>query len=178
MIKAGDHVVAGVSGGADSVSLLVLLAKLKEKIPFSLEVVHINHLIRKEAGEDADFVRSLCDTYQIPFTLVTADVESLAKTWGMSTEEAGRKVRYDAFRKALSDSRPTDGKSGAGKGKIAVAHNSNDRAETILFNLFRGTGPSGMVGIKPVNGEIIRPLLCFSREEIEAYLRRNTYPIV
>jgi tRNA(Ile)-lysidine synthase len=101
----------------------------------------------------------------LPFVLREYPVEDLSKEWGMSTEEAGRKVRYEAFSEVLN---------GTGKdGKIAVAHNKNDVAETVLFHLFRGSSTRGLSGIHAKNGNVVRPILCFSREEIEKYLEEN-----
>ncbi len=160
MIEAGDMVVAGISGGADSVCLLFVLLEIRKKIPFTLRAVHVNHKIRPDASEDADYVRELCKRQGVPFHLVEEDVEGRAKEYGISTEEAGRRIRYRAFGEVL----------GGEKGKIAVAHNSNDRAETMLFHLFRGTGLAGAGGIRPVNGNVIRPVLCLSRKEIEGWL--------
>ena len=182
MIEAGDTVIAGVSGGADSVCLLFVLLKIREKIPFHLGVVHVNHGIREDAGKDADYVKSLCEQHEIPFYLIEEDVKAAAGELGISEEEAGRRIRYRAFEEALQKEMAKSGeeeavKSEAGRsaktGKIAVAHNANDCAETMLFHLFRGTGLSGMGGIKPVNGNIIRPLLCLNREQIEAFLVEN-----
>ncbi len=166
MIEAGDIIVAGISGGADSVCLLFVLLEIQKQIPFTLRAVHVNHKIRPDASKDADYVRELCDRQGIPFYLVEEDVESRAKEYGISTEEAGRRIRYRAFGDAL------EGK----KGKIAVAHNSNDRAETMLFHLFRGTGLAGAGGIRPVNGNVIRPVLCLSRKEIEGWLLERNIP--
>ncbi len=163
MVEPGDVVIAGVSGGADSVCLLLVLEKLAERLSISIEAVHINHGIRPEAGEDAEFVRKLCEERQIRFHLICADVEAQAKQEKLSAEEMGRKIRYEAFRKIL----------GERKGKIAVAHNSNDRAETMLFHLFRGTGLTGACGIRPVQGNIIRPLLFLERKEIEQWLQEQ-----
>ncbi len=162
MFETGDKVVLGVSGGADSICLLFALLKLREILGIELYVVHVNHKIRQEAGEDAAYVRSLCEKEQIPFVLEEVDVQTMAKELGMGTEEAGRMARYEAFSKAC-------GRFGANK--IAVAHNSNDRAETMLFHLFRGTGLKGMAGILPVRENIVRPLLCLERWEIEEYLK-------
>ncbi len=163
MVEPGDVVIAGVSGGADSVCLLLVLEKLAAKLSITMEAVHINHGIRAEAGEDAEFVRKLCEERRIPFHLICADVETQAKREKLSTEEMGRKIRYEAFRQIL----------GERKGRIAVAHNSNDRAETMLFHLFRGTGLTGACGIRPVQGEIIRPLLFLERKEIEQWLQEQ-----
>ncbi len=166
MVEPGDVVIAGVSGGADSVCLLLVLEKLAERLSISIEAVHINHGIRTEAGEDAEFVRKLCEERQIPFHLICADVEAQAKQEKLSAEEMGRKLRYEAFRQIL----------GGRKGRIAVAHNSNDRAETMLFHLFRGTGLAGVCGIRPVQGDIIRPLLFLERKEIEQWLQEQQMP--
>ncbi len=164
MISPGDRVVAGVSGGADSVCLLfVLLAWMKE-IPFSLHVVHVNHGIRSEAGDDASYVEELCINHGIPFTLVEKNVRQLATDQKRSEEEMGRLVRYEAFEEVFERT---------GANKIAVAHNSNDLAETMLFHLFRGSALSGLCGIRPVRDRIIRPILCLERREIEAYLEEK-----
>lgn len=165
--------MAGVSGGADSVCLLLVLSALRQEIPFELLVVHVNHKIRKEAGRDAAYVQEICGQLQIPFFLVEEDVEALAKDRGISTEEAGRQVRYSAFETVLKEKAPKALQNGTAK--IAVAHNQNDRAETMLFHLFRGSGLSGLGSIRPVKERegfptVIRPLLGTKRNEIEAYL--------
>ena len=171
MLSDGDVVVAGVSGGADSVCLLFVLKELQQEIDFNIRVVHVNHKIREEAGEDACFVEELCRQLQVPFFGVEENVEELARAKGISTEEAGREVRYKAFEEIL---RQQDAEAFAkGKAKIAVAHNSNDRAETMLFNLFRGTGIAGLGGIRPVRDNVIRPVLCLTREEIECFLKER-----
>ena len=160
MFEKGDRVVVGVSGGADSVCLLFVLLSLQKEWQLDLQVVHVNHGIRPDAGEDATYVRNLCEVNGLPFTLVEKDIPTEAKTSGCSEEEAGRMARYASFREALEES----------GGKIAVAHNANDCAETMLFHLFRGTGMTGLLGIRPVREEIVRPLLCLERREIEEYL--------
>ena len=167
MIEKGDTIVAGVSGGADSVCLLFVLLRIREEIPFQLAVVHVNHGIREDAWQDAEYVKGLCDNNRLSFYLTEKNVKDHAKRLGISEEEAGRQIRYQAFREALKKETNT------GCGKIAVAHNSNDRAETMLFHLFRGTGLTGASGIKPVNGNIIRPLLCVERKEIEDWLLKR-----
>ena len=161
MLERGDRVVLGVSGGADSVCLLFVLLALRRELDLQLHVVHVNHGIRIEAGEDAAYVSALCEAHQVPFYLYEKDIPALAKEWSCSEEEAGRRVRYEAFEEVLRQQCCQ---------KIAVAHNSNDRAETMLFHLFRGTGLTGLAGIRPVRGQIIRPLLCVDRAQIEAYL--------
>ncbi len=172
MITAGDTVVAGVSGGADSVCLLFVLQEICKEIPFRLFVVHINHMIRREASLDARYVEDLCQQMEIPFYLYERDVKEIAATGGISEEEAGRQVRYAAFWEVLEKEAPQEVKEG--KAKIAVAHNQNDRAETMLFQLFRGSGIKGLIGIRPVRDCIIRPLLCLQREEIEGFLQEKS----
>ena len=175
MLSAGDTVVAGVSGGADSVCLLLVLSALQKEIPFALKVVHVNHRIRPEAAKDAAFVEELCKKLDVPFYLVERDVETVAKELGISTEEAGRKVRYEAFADAAGMlEKPESAEAKVKQAKIAVAHNLNDRAETMLFNLFRGSGLTGLCSIRPVRGgeiPVIRPLLCVTRKEIEDFLK-------
>lgn len=166
MILPKDEIIAGVSGGADSVCMFLQLIEYRKECEFDLKVVHINHMIRNDAGNDADFVKDLCDRNGVEFYLFNEDVIKLSKEKGISTEEAGREVRYERFRQVMSSKRA----------KIAVAHNKNDVAETVLFNIFRGTGIEGLASLAPVNGNIIRPLLDLSRDEIEAYLIKREQP--
>lgn len=161
LFEPGDGVVLGVSGGADSVCLLFALHRLSRELGISLYVVHVNHGIRSDAAEDADYVERLCQRLEVPFSLVEADVPALVGKQGCSTEEAGRQVRYEAFEKELERRQAH---------RIAVAHHAQDRAETMLFNLFRGTGLTGLGSIRPVRGKIVRPLLDLDRGDIEAYL--------
>ena len=170
MIEAGDTVVIGVSGGADSVCLLLLLLEYRKKKPFIPAVVHIHHGIREDAGEDAAYVEQLCRERGVSCRIVREDVPGLAAEQGCSLEDAGRRARYKAFQETAAQ---------LGGGTIAVAHNKNDNAETMLFHLFRGSGLTGLCGISPRRStaqssamccSIIRPLLCLEREEIEAYL--------
>lgn len=178
MIEAGESVVAGVSGGADSMCLLHILADIRKELNLNLAVVHVHHGIRKEtADRDADFVERYCKEEDIPFYIYRYDVPELAAKWGMSDEEAGRKVRYEAFEQTLGILKKS-GHSGKLDGKIAVAHNADDLAETVLLNLFRGTGLKGLAGIQPVRGNIIRPILCLTRKEVEEYDRCNNIEFV
>ena len=167
MFAEGDYVVAGVSGGADSICLLCVLLELRLEIPMTIHVVHINHKIREEAGEDAAYVEAFCRERQLPFSLVEADVEQLATQRHISTEEAGREVRYEAFHRILNENRADR------RGRIAIAHNQNDCCETFLFHLFRGSGLKGLTGIPAIRGEIVRPLLHTSRTQIERYLAQK-----
>lgn len=161
MIDPHDHIVMGVSGGADSVCLFLVLLEYAKRTPLRLSVVHVDHNLRPDALEDAKYVEELCREHDIPFYLTEADVKGYASGEKCSEEDAGRRIRYEAFRKTAEES---------GANKIAVAHNCNDRAETMLFHLFRGSGLKGLCGILPVRQEIIRPLLCLERDEIENYL--------
>ncbi|MBR5598213.1 MAG: tRNA lysidine(34) synthetase TilS [Lachnospiraceae bacterium] len=169
MIEKNDLVAAGVSGGADSLCLLFMLLEYQKRVPFEIVVVHINHGIRKDALHDVNVVRKICEKENLHFYLKQYDVAELAKQEHLSEEEAGRKVRYEAFKEALE----RFGKPNHKARKIAVAHHQGDSAETLLFHLFRGTGIWGMSGILPINGNIIRPLLTCSRKEIEEYLVRR-----
>lgn len=161
MIKKGDRVTAGISGGADSMCLLFLMSEIREMLDFSLEAVHVNHGIRGESADaDEDFVRRICEELKVGFRAVRVDVPKCAAENSLSEEEAGRILRYRALREGNPD-------------RIAVAHHGNDSAETVLFNLIRGTGLKGLSGIRPVSGDIIRPLLYFTREETESFCREN-----
>lgn len=164
MISEKDTVLAGVSGGADSVCMLFILWKLREEMSFRLMAVHVHHGVREDAQKDADYVEALCRKWEIPFFLKKVDMAGYAKKMGLSPEEAGRVLRYRAFDEVMT---------GESAYKIAVAHNQNDRAETMLFHLFRGSGLRGLGSIRPVREKIIRPLLCINREEIEIYLSEN-----
>jgi len=167
MFQAGDKVVAGISGGADSVCLLFLLSEWAKKTPLSIVVVHVNHGIRKEAGEDAAYVERLCRQLELPFFLEKVDVRKLSREQNCSEEEAGRNARYSIFERICKE---------VGAHKIAVAHNCNDRGETMLFHLFRGSGIKGLGSIRPVRDHIVRPILCLERAEVEAYLKERQLP--
>lgn len=159
MIEPGMKVIAGVSGGADSVCLLYVLTEYRKQVPFALQVVHVEHGIRGEASlSDADFTQDLCRKLDIPCRIVHTEVQKIAAQKGLSVEEAGRQERYRIFEEACAD-------------RIAVAHNRNDQAETMLWNLARGSGLKGLGGIRPVRGQIIRPLLFTQRSTIEQILR-------
>lgn len=164
MASPGHRIVAGVSGGADSVCLLFVLWEYAGRIPLELAVVHVDHSLREDAGEDAEFVRNLCRQLGVPFYLRKVDVKALAGREKRSLEEAARILRYRAFQEAAEE---------FGADRIAVAHNANDRAETMLFNLFRGSGIKGLCAIPPRREQIIRPLLCLERNEIECYLEEK-----
>ena len=174
MIHSGDKLILGVSGGADSVCLLFLLLEYRKIVPFEMTVVHVNHGIRGNAAtEDAAWVETLCREQGLNFRLECVDVKEFAAREKCSEEDAGRRLRYQAFRKAAEE---------FGGTKIALAHNAGDRAETMLLHLFRGSGLKGLRGIEPVRedidcrAEVIRPVLCLERREIEEYLTERRIP--
>lgn len=159
LISAGDTVVCGLSGGADSVGLLLALSELKERLGIAVEAVHVNHCLRgEESDRDEDFCRSLCERLCVPFRSFRVDVKACAQENSLSDEEAARKLRYGVFEEV------SQGK------KIATAHNANDNLETVILNLARGSALKGMAGIPMSRGNIIRPLLTVSRREIEDFL--------
>ena len=164
MVSPGHRIVAGVSGGADSVCLLFVLLEYARKVPLKLAAVHVDHGLREDSGKDAEFVRKLCLQENVPFFLKEVDVKAFVLREKCSEEEAGRLLRYQVFEETARKFKAD---------RIAVAHNANDRAETMLFHLFRGSGLKGLCGIPPKRQGIIRPLLCLEREEIEAYLNER-----
>lgn len=162
LIEKKDKIVLGVSGGADSICLFLILKQLIERYELELLVVHVNHGIRgEEANADEKFVKQLSEQYSILCISQQKNIPAIVKEKGISEEEAGRIVRYEVFEQIRNQ---------YGYNKIAVAHNKNDCAETILFHLFRGSGLKGIGGIAPKRECIIRPLLACTREEIESYL--------
>lgn len=163
MVQQGEHILVGLSGGADSVCLLTVLHGLKEELGLHLSAVHVHHGIRgEEADLDAQFSKDLCVQLEIPIYMIYRNVQAEAAELKISLEEAGRKARYEEFEK-LSMS--------LGNVKIGVAHHMNDQAETVLFNLMRGSGLKGLGGMRPVRDMIIRPLIECSRVEIENYCK-------
>ncbi len=168
MIQKEDKIVVGISGGADSVCLLFVLLELRKKLPFDLVAVHVNHGIRgEEADADEAYVQALCEQYQVTLYKYYEDVKKISEERKLSEEEAGREVRRKCFRQTME---------ACGGTRIALAHHMNDNVETFFLNLARGSGVKGLGAIRPVNGEIIRPLLCLERKEIEHYLKEHQIP--
>ena len=162
MIRPGDRVGAGVSGGADSVALLHLLAELRAKLGIGIFVLHFHHQLRGiEADEDEHFVKALAAEFAFEFVSDRADVAGEARRHGWNLEDAARRLRYQFFASAAVSQRLD---------RVAVAHSADDQAETVLAHLLRGTGLAGLAGIYPVAGIIIRPLLEIGREELREYL--------
>jgi len=168
LISGRDHIVVGLSGGADSVALLHVLISLQAELGIAqLFAVHINHGLRAcAAASDEKFVQNLCSRLRIPLKMYYADVRGFAEKESLSIEEAGRKLRYLYFNEAC-------GAFGAPSAKIATGHHQNDNAETVIMNLARGAGLRGLCGIPLSNGRIIRPLHDVSRGEIEKYIADN-----
>lgn len=165
MLNNGENVVVGLSGGADSCALTHILARLSEKMDLHITAVHINHGIRgEEADRDERSAEEFCRRLNIEFIAYHCDIPSEAAKRGIGEEEAGRLVRYEKFYETAGK------KNGA---KTAVAHNMDDKAETLIMNLCRGAGMKGLAGIKPVGGSIIRPLIFCTRDEIEKYCDDN-----
>ena len=166
LIETGDILVLGVSGGPDSITMLDILLKIKQakQISFDFVVAHVNHMIREEAKEDEEYVKNYCIKNDIQFYTKSIDVQKIANTNKISTEEAGRDVRYAFFNEVLEKMHGT---------KIAIAHNKNDKVETIIMNALRGCGLPGLKGIEPVREQYIRPLIECERKEIEDYCEEN-----
>lgn len=163
LIQNGDKIVIGVSGGPDSICLLHILNNLKEKYNLQLFVAHVNHMIRENAKIDEQYVVDFCKKIDIPVFVLHSDVLNLAKQQKISIEEAGRNVRYEFFNEVLEKTKSN---------KIAIAHNCNDKAETVIMNVLRGSGISGLKGIEAKrDNKYIRPLIECTREEIENYCK-------
>lgn len=159
MLLPEGRIVAGVSGGADSMALLhFLFHRLSD--PKRLLVAHVNHGLRgEEADRDEQFVKNWCDTHKIEFQCTHVDVRTLAQSSGLGEEACGREVRYRFFHALAAGDAD----------RIATAHTLSDSCETLLLHVTSGAGGRGMSGIPAVRGKIIRPLLCLTREEVEAY---------
>ena len=169
MLSPGSHVVVALSGGADSVALLHSLYSLKEIYQLELSAAHLNHGIRGvEAQRDEQFCKILCEKYNLPLYTAFADIPALARQQKIGEELCGRNERYRWFA-ALSAQLHA---------QVATAHTASDNAETLLLHLTRGMSLSGAAGIPPVRGNIIRPLLFCTREEIEAYCADHGLPYV
>ena len=166
LIEDGDKVVVAVSGGPDSITMLDILNEIKNEkiIDFEISVAHINHMIRKEAKLDELYVKNYCEEKNIDFYSKSIDVLKLANNNKTGTEEMGRIVRYKFFDEVLEKT---------GSNKVSIAHNKNDKAETMIMNILRGSGISGLKGIEPKRGKYIRPLIECERYEIENYCKEK-----
>lgn len=165
LIEKNDKIVIGVSGGPDSICLLHVLYGLKEKLGIEIVVAHVNHMLRDVADLETEYVQSFCKKLGIECYVKKADILEISKTQKKGTEEVGRQVRYDFFDEVAKKTNSN---------KIATAHNSNDRAETVILNILRGSGLSGLKGIEPIrDNKYIRPLINTNRQDIEIYCNDN-----
>ena len=168
LISPKDKLVLGVSGGPDSICMLDILDKIRKNpnlnLNFEITVAHVNHLIRKEAKEDEEYVKKYCNKRNLKFYSESIDILKIANNKKVGTEEAGREERYKYFDKILKETNSN---------KIAIAHNKNDKIETIIMHILRGSGISGLIGIEAKTNKYIRPLIEIERIEIEEYCKIN-----
>lgn len=170
LIAKKDNVVIGLSGGPDSMALLYCLYEIQKDIDFNIVAAHVNHGVRGEdALADQRFTEDVCNNLGIPYYTINVDMNKYGIEKGITSEEAGRELRYGFFRKLLKD---------LGEGKIAVAHNKNDQAETLLMRIMRGTGIDGLKGMEFKSGDVIRPILNISRKDIEQFIEANNIKTV
>jgi tRNA(Ile)-lysidine synthase len=168
MIAPGDRVGVAVSGGADSVALLRILQNIRQDLGITLLVVHFDHMLRgQDSTADAQFVRDLACELNLEFVATSEDVTASAALQGWNLEDAARRLRYGFFERICASGKAT---------RIAVAHTVQDQAETVLAHLIRGTGPSGLAGIYPAVGSVIRPLLEIQRQDLRDYLKSLNQP--
>jgi tRNA(Ile)-lysidine synthase len=162
-LRAGERVGVAVSGGADSVALLLLLVELRKQLGIVLSVVHFNHKLRgRDSDRDEKFVAKLAEKYGLAFHAGRADIAAKAKSKKANLEDTARRARYEFFSRLVADGRVD---------KVAVAHTADDQAETVLAHILRGTGLAGLGGIHPAVGHVVRPLLGVRRAELWVYLR-------
>ena len=166
LLEPHGKVLVGLSGGADSVALILVLKSLG----YNVVAAHCNfHLRGEESNRDESFVRKLCDREKIELQVVDFQTENYAQEHKISIEMAARELRYTYFRKIMDSlSIPT----------LAVAHHQDDQAETMFINLVRGTGIHGIRGMLPKNGDVIRPFLCVTKNEILNYLKSRGHVLL
>lgn len=165
LIEKNDSIVVGVSGGPDSMTLLSILLKLKEEFHLKIYVAHVNHMLRENAIKDEEYVKEFCKKNNIEIFIKKANISEIAQKEKIGLEEAGRNIRYNFFEEVLKNTKSN---------KIAIAHNKNDKVETIIMHLLRGSGISGLRGIEPIREEkFIKPLIECDRQEIENYCKEN-----
>jgi len=164
MISFNDKILVGVSGGPDSISLLNFLLSLKEKYHLTIYVAHLNHLLRgRDSDKDAEFVKKIADELNLTCQIENCDIYKYSKSHSLTIEEAARDSRYEFFNRTTKTFKAN---------KIALGHHSDDQVETVLMRIIRGCGVDGLLGIPPVRGNIIRPLIECSRKDIEKYCQK------
>lgn len=167
-VSSGDKLLVGISGGADSISLLHVLCEFSKIKNFSLAVAHVNHMTRGgDSYADAEFVGRISKELELPFFLKEIEVDKECVKLKRSFQETARMIRYQFFEKTLN---------AIGGNKIALGHSADDQAETILLNIIRGAGLKGLTGMPQIRGNIIRPFLNVYRKELEAYLKEKEIP--
>lgn len=167
LIEKGDNIIVGASGGPDSQFLIYALVELRKEMDFTIVLAHLNHLHRKEADFDESLVEDTAKKFGLDFRKKAASMDDYAKKYGLSSEDAGRRLRYEFFRGIQKD---------YPKSKIAVAHNLDDQAETVLMRIIRGTGVEGLRAMDYRNNDIIRPILDIKKAKILEYLDREKIP--
>lgn len=167
LIEEGDNIIVGASGGPDSQFLIYALMELRKEMDFTIILAHLNHLHRKEADFDESLVEETAEKFALDFRKKSASMDDYAKKYGLSSEDAGRRLRYEFFRQ-IQEEYP--------KSKIAVAHNLDDQAETVLMRIIRGTGVEGLRAMDYRNGDIIRPILDIKKAMILDYLNSEQIP--
>lgn len=162
MLSGEEKILIGFSGGPDSVCLIYVLHNLKDQFMLNLHAVYINHGLRpEETPGETEFCKKLCESLSIPFTTKVIDVKTYSKEHRLNMQEAARKLRYRIFEETTYEIKAN---------KIALGHTADDQLETFFMRFFRGSGPTGLAGIPPVRGNIIRPLIEIGRKEIEEFL--------
>lgn len=169
LIIVGDRILIALSGGSDSVFLIHFLLKYKKKYNIDLAAFHLNHKLRQESSLDQKFSEEICSKFNVPFFTANRNVKTFASKNKLSIEEAGRILRYQSLNKIAEKNNYT---------KIATAHNLNDNSETILLNLIKGKGLRAISGIPIKSDNIIRPIMCLTKSEIEDYLNLNKIPFI
>jgi tRNA(Ile)-lysidine synthase len=170
MIKGGEHILVGLSGGPDSVCLLSVLQRVREQFKLRMSALYIDHGLRPgETEKETEFCRNLCSGLSIPFIAKGIGIRSYAKEQKLNIQEAARQLRYRTFDEAALEINAR---------LIALGHTADDQAETLLMRLFRGSGPTGLAGIPPVRNHIIRPLIEVRRKEIEDFLETERIPYI
>lgn len=170
MLKGGEKVLVGLSGGPDSVCLLYLLNKLRDEFSLTLHAVYVNHNLRPdETPREIEFCKDLCRSFGIDLFVKSIDVKAYIKAHGLNKQEAARELRYRVFDETAFE---------AGADRVALAHNADDQAETLLMRLLRGSGPTGLSGIPVKRGKIIRPLIGIERVAVEKLLDSENIPFV